>query len=205
MPPLKVLHLDSEATWRGGEQQVAYLLHGLAERGVCNLLAAPPGSVLLARVPARDAKPCPLPLRAEWDIVSALRLARLIRRERPRLIHAHTAKAHTMAVVGRLLSRQRLPVVVSRRVCFPIQAHWFNNWKYQEADFYLPISHAIEAVLHEFGIPPERTEVVYSCIDPARFDGQSAEGLREEFGIPAEAVVIGNVAVCEALKDQATL
>ncbi|MEK7274022.1 MAG: hypothetical protein AAB110_02085, partial [Candidatus Desantisbacteria bacterium] len=31
--PIKSLHLDSERTWRGGEQQVLYLLLGLREKG----------------------------------------------------------------------------------------------------------------------------------------------------------------------------
>ena len=37
---LKVLHLSSEKTWRGGEQQIAYLIDELNAMGIENLVAA---------------------------------------------------------------------------------------------------------------------------------------------------------------------
>jgi L-malate glycosyltransferase len=49
---MKVLHLSSERTWRGGEQQIAYLMGVLKEKGVENVLAARAGSEMAKRYPS---------------------------------------------------------------------------------------------------------------------------------------------------------
>ena len=47
------------------------------------------------------------------DLIATLRLARLIRRERPDILHTHTAKAGTVGrVAARLAGRRRPPIVV---------------------------------------------------------------------------------------------
>ncbi len=37
---MKILHINTERTWRGGEQQTLYLLRSLIERGIgCHLVS----------------------------------------------------------------------------------------------------------------------------------------------------------------------
>ena len=39
---MKILHLNTEKTWRGGEQQTLYLLQVLQDRGIfCHLVCQP--------------------------------------------------------------------------------------------------------------------------------------------------------------------
>ena len=44
------------------------------------------------------------------------------------------------------------------------------------------------------GIPGERITVVHSGIDPARFEGVTPHDIRAEFGLPADARIVGDVA-----------
>lgn len=44
MKELTVLHLSSERTWRGGEQQIAYLIDELTKAGIKNMIAVREGS-----------------------------------------------------------------------------------------------------------------------------------------------------------------
>ena len=71
------LHVDTDHHWRGGQQQVLHLLNGLARRGLRAELAARPGSPLADRAESDGIALHPLPLRGEWDIPSALALARV--------------------------------------------------------------------------------------------------------------------------------
>jgi len=41
---VKVLHLSSEKTWRGGEQQIAYLIEELQRANTENIVAVKEGS-----------------------------------------------------------------------------------------------------------------------------------------------------------------
>ena len=50
--PLRVLHIDTEKTWRGGEQQALYLAQGLAQRGVEQLCVGRPGMPYVERCAA---------------------------------------------------------------------------------------------------------------------------------------------------------
>ena len=41
---MKVLHVEAGKHYYGGARQVAYIVEGLARRGVTNVLACPPGA-----------------------------------------------------------------------------------------------------------------------------------------------------------------
>ncbi|MBD3266847.1 glycosyltransferase [bacterium] len=206
MNPMRILHSNTEKTWRGGEQQVLYLMRGLAERGHENILAAPPGSEIVKRTTADICGEVQeIPFRGEWDLVSAYRLFNLARKTQPHVLHAHTSKAHTMGVLVKTLFGLKIPLLVSRRVCFPIKNHGLNRWKYGNVDCFLPISKAVQHELVSFGIPQEKCRLVNSSIDLSRFRGASAHKPRKEFSIKEDDLVIGNMAFCDAVKSQTTI
>lgn len=146
-------------------------------------------------------------MRGEVDPLSILRLARLARRLRPDLLHAHTPRAHTLALLACRLAG-RPPVVVTRRVDFSIRRHPgpFKGWKYGPAVARIvAISEAIRRVLVADGVDPGRIAVVPSGIDPARLEAASPGDLRASFGIPPGAPVVGTIAHFADHKDHATL
>ncbi len=200
---MKILHIDEQRGWRGGEQQASYLIRGLVDRGHEILYAGRRDSAFLradhggspdARIAA--------PFLGEWDITTAWRLARVIRRHSVDVVHAHTSHAHTHACVARTLAG-RGKVVVSRRVDFVPRGSVFGRWKYGLPDRLVAISNRIADVLTEFGVPSEKLRVVHSCIDPARFDVEPLP--RSDLGVPEDAPLLGNVAALVDHKDQATL
>jgi len=196
------LHIDEQRGWRGGEQQASYLMQGLAERGHRVLLAGRPGSPFVTREHGRaDIDRHTFPFWSEWDPVTAWGLARLVRRERVDILHAHTSHAHTLACIARRLAG-RGQVVVSRRVDFPPKTNAFSRWKYQWPCHYIAISEAIGRVLIEWGISSGKISVVHSAIDPARLAVPPAT--RESLGIPGEVPLIGIVAALVGHKDLPT-
>lgn len=203
--PYRILHIDTDRTWRGGQQQVASLLNQLHNLGHINFIASPPGSELLCRLPPGVAHACPVSMRNEWDLVSAFRLARVIRREHPDLLHAHSGRAHTLGILARAFSGMKIPLVVARRVDFAIRPHFINRLKYRQAELFLAVSQACARRLAEAGVNERKIRVIAEGTDPRRFEGADAEPIRREFGISPSDLVIGNVAVCEENKGQKTL
>lgn len=158
---MRILHFDTERFWRGGQQQVYLLLGGLRRRGIDSTLAAPLDSALLERVRRDDFPVHPLAARGDADPVAIFRLARLLRRERFELLHAHTAHAHGVAAAAlRLLPRRLRPkIVVSRRVIFS-RASFSTRRKFDRADRIIAVSLAVREGLVGSGIDSARIQVV---------------------------------------------
>lgn len=192
-------HVATASGWRGGEQQVLYLLRGLLRRGLDSVLFTP-GESPLARAAGEAGIPVvPFRVRGDLDLAAAWRL-------RSRLssgiavLHLHTARAHA---VGRLAAWGRTTprVVVSRRVDFPVKGGPLGRLKYAGVDRYIAVSHAVSRVLVDGGIPPERVRVVHSGVDPARFAVPAdPEGLRRELGIPRNSNLVGFIGALAAHK-----
>ena len=200
---MRILHIDEQTGWRGGEQQASYLIRGLAARGHEAVLAGRRGSPFLTR----DHGVAPVArieagFRGEADLVTAWRLARSIGRLGIDVVHAHTSHAHAMAWLARGMGGHA-PFVLSRRTDFRPKSNRVNRWKYAAPDRIIAISSFIGRVLLDFGVQEDRLRIVHSGIDLARFDVDPLA--RSALGIPEDAALIGNVAALVGHKDQATL
>jgi glycosyltransferase involved in cell wall biosynthesis len=181
---VKVLHINTERTWRGGEQQTLYLLQGLSQRQVDCHLVCQPDSPMAAKARGAGVTVFPVAMRGEADLAAVIRLRQLIRADDYDVLHSHTSHAHTLAFfasVGCRVSR-----LVTRRVNFSIfrsRILRLNGIKYRfMADYYIAISQKIKE---------NRIGVIHSGIDPARFAKASGEHLSSEFDlVPGQAVVI---------------
>lgn len=129
---------------RGGQWQVLRLMEGLRRESIDCILLSPRGSPLWDRARALHLDVRPLGL---WTLH---RLAR-----QSDLIHAHDARAHTLAAVMR-----GAPLLVSRRVAFPIR----SRWKYRRASRYAAVSQFVKGVLMEGGVPADNISVVYDGV-----------------------------------------
>lgn len=166
MRDLRVLHLDSERTWRGGQQQTAWLMEGLAHAGITQDLVAPAENPL-HRVAdelgifSRTIEAGPLPGYVSWR-----KLRALSEEFNPTIIHAHAARAHGFAVRG---FAGRVPVLSTRRVDFAIKRNWWSRRKYLAAgQDYIAISNAIGRILCAAGIAENRIHLVPSGVDLSR-------------------------------------
>ena len=96
---MKVLHVDTAAGWRGGQNQVLLSARGMAARGHQVALACRAGGVLEARARAAGLDVHALPFRGDWSPSAALGLARLARGARPEVVHAHDPHALAAALL----------------------------------------------------------------------------------------------------------
>jgi glycosyltransferase involved in cell wall biosynthesis len=201
---MKVLHFNTERTWRGGEQQTLYLLQGLADRGIDSLLVCQPESPLAERARGAGLSVFPVRTRGEADVLACRRIRRLIAQNGCDLLHAHTSHAHSLAFWASL----GLPVrrLVTRRVDYSIFRHSFlhlSGFKYRwMAHHCIAISRKIRDVLIGDGMAPERISVVPSGVDPARFASDDPAALAAEFRLRPEERVVINVGHLVGIKGQ---
>lgn len=199
-PAVKIAHIDTERTWRGGEQQVASLVEGLSRRGWLGLAIARPGSPFAERigrfVPVVGARPW-----GEWDVLAARAVRRSLLAAGADVVHAHTG--HAVALGALATSGTGIPMVATRRVDFPIGANPLSRWKYRRAARIVAISEGVRDVLVRDGLPPERIVLVRSGVDFRRY-ANLAPLSRDALRIPENATVVGQVAALAPHKDQAT-
>lgn len=196
---MKVCHLDTERSWRGGEQQLLYLALGLRAAADESLIAARAGSALEERAKAAGFEVFPLRPWSEWDPLCALKLKHALVKGRFELLHAHTA--HAAALGALATAGTGIPLVIARRVDFHLSKNPLTRWKYKRAAKVLTVSAAIRDVLIEDGLPQDQVSVVYSGVDPARLEPNAPPASREELGLPADGPLVGQVAALAPHKD----
>ncbi len=181
---IRILHVDSERPWRGGQNQILLLMRRQRARGDDAHLAAPAEAALATRAAAESFPVHPVAMRGTWDLGSVLALARVMRAIRPDVVHWHAARAHAIGAMASLLHPAPARVL-SRRVQLPVRRSIGSKLLYAlPVDRIAAISEAVRDALVGSGVAAERIDVVPSGIDPptaldpaARFD------LRRSFGI----------------------
>ncbi len=99
-----VLHVDTAATWRGGQNQVLLTAAGMAARGTRVTVACREGGELEARAVASGARVVPLPFRGDLWPPAILALARLLRRDRPAALLLHDPHAVSAGLIVSVLN-----------------------------------------------------------------------------------------------------
>jgi glycosyltransferase involved in cell wall biosynthesis len=204
------LHIDTARTWRGGQNQVLLTVDGLRALGHRAALVAHPGGELRKRA-AEGLELIPLAPRMEMDFHAGWKLARVIKRLRPDIVHAHDPHGIAMASLALSLgagsaSRAtgvRTPALVaSRRVDFHLKGNSFARWKHRQVDCYIAASAAIQRMLVEDGVPGNRTVIVHEGIDVDHVRSAAPVDVHEAFFLPHGAPLVGNVGALVPHKGQ---
>ncbi len=186
--PLKIVHIDSGKSWRGGQRQVYLLAKGLRERGHEPLVIAPAESPLLDKVRIAGLAATAVSTRAEWDMLAAKRIRSRLRAWRPDIVHAHDARSHTIAMIA-LGTNSRTPLIVTRRVAFSPR---LARVKYgRRVTRFIAISNAVKNAMTLVGVPAGKIDVVYSGIPEPRI--ASRRDWRQELGWPKDTLICGVV------------
>lgn len=204
---MNVLHISSPKSWRGGEQQLAYLVDELRNEKVRNLVFCPFNSEVHKHCLKNNLNHITYYKGFSANPVVALRVATICARENIDIIHAHDSHAHTFAVLSASLFGNKTPMVVSRRVDFPVGNSALSAAKYNHLNVkrIICVSKAIKAMTAEGIKNPERLSVVYSGIDLRKFESVTgADFLKKEFNVPDGHLIIGNVAALAPHKDYRT-
>jgi len=192
---LKVLHVDPERNWGGGEAQVFGLLSYLTSKGHRNDLLTHPESRLFAATASLQVGRYPMVVRNDLDLRAVPSVRRRIYDGNYDIVHLHTKRAHALSL---WLSRgQRHPkYIVTRRMDYPERSNWYTRCLYNHrVDGVVAISQNILDGLVDAGVEPGKIRLIHSGIDPSRFVAADSAN-----GTPCDRITVGCLAVLEERK-----
>lgn len=196
MKRLRILHLDSGATWRGGQRQVLLLALGLRQQGHESFLIGPPDSPLVEKARAAGLPVAAIPMAADWDVRAARRIRARMRAWRVDVVHAHDARSHALAMIA-LVGKNEAPLIVTRRVAFSPRS---VRLKYgPRVTRFIAISNAVKQAMVDGGIDGARISVVHSGI-ASRSGIVHPRDWRKELDWPQDSVICGIVGAMTAEK-----
>jgi glycosyltransferase involved in cell wall biosynthesis len=140
---MKILEINTEKTWRGGERQTYYNILGMQQQGLelellCRKRFPLSEKAAELRIPVH-------PVKGAFDAILFL----MKRGHCYDIIHTQTAKAQFYAVLTKWMHRR--PVVYTRRVDFVPKGR-FTLLKYRLTDKVVAISEAIKIILTDFKV-----------------------------------------------------
>jgi L-malate glycosyltransferase len=199
---MRVVHVDTATTWRGGQNQVLLTARGQAARGHEVVVACRRGGALEGRAREAGIAVRSLPFHGDLWPPAVLGLARALRETRPDVLQLHDPHAVGSGVAAARLAGG-VASVATRRVDFRLRGP-LSRWKYRSCARVIAVSRAIASVLEEDGLPPARLSLVYEGVPDRERPPGGHEALRA-LGVPEGSPVVGNVAALTGHKDHATL
>src|SRR5216684_3494210 len=193
---VKVLLVDLETEWRGGQNQALLLLKGLRERGHGAELVAADGSALGERAGLAGVR-VHFVSRGLFRLPAAQKVRALLRSGGFDVVHANEAHAVTAAWFARWPeSASTRPFVISRRVGYPIGKSALAQARYRAAARIIANSKWVAEQAAASGVPREKISVVYEGADiPLRFTPEQRQRARARWGIPQSTPVLGCLGV----------
>ena len=221
---IKILRVIARLNMGGPALHVAYLTEGLRKRGYDTTLVA--GSLARGEdsmafvADARGVEVVRIdelgreisPLR---DLMATIRLARLIRKERPQILHTHTAKAGTVGrVAARLAGSRKPPIVVHtfhghvlRGYFGPVRTLLFRlleRWLASGTTALIAVSPQVRDDLVALGVAPRERFVVIRLgieLDERVAPERNGRGeSRRYLGIPGDRFAVGWIGRMTAVK-----
>jgi glycosyltransferase involved in cell wall biosynthesis len=191
---MRVLHVEFGRHLYGGALQVAYLLRGLAEHPeVENEVVVPMETPLPEAVPVRPGvRFHRIPIAGELDVRIFWRLKRLVKSQRPDLIHIHSRRGADFW--GVLLARwSGIPYIVTRRVVYP-EARCLIRWRTRKAVAVVGISGRVCEMMGEAGVPAGKTHCILSTVDTAVYrPGREPDWFRAEMRLGTGDLAVGMI------------
>ncbi|UCF39186.1 MAG: glycosyltransferase [Acidobacteriota bacterium] len=167
---LRILYVDTETVWRGGQEQLFGLMEGLKRRGHDIWLASPEGSPLSEKACRVGVSTVPFRQRSEVSPLAIIRLLQIVRKQNFDLLHLNTPRS---VIAGGLVGKLKYVkgVLNSRRVNFPLRTR-FSRLKYNWLiDRILTVSSSIQETLVHAGVRPELVETIYEGVSLSWIDG----------------------------------
>ena len=221
---VKILRVIARLNMGGPALHVAYLTAGLKKRGYDTTLVA--GSLArgedsmafvadelgvdVIRIDELGREISPL-----RDIAATLRLARLIRRERPQILHTHTAKAGAVGRAAALLAGSRRPPIVVHTFHGHVLRGYFGvlrslffrfleRWLARSTTALVAVSPQVRDDLVALGVAPrDRFVVIRLGIELAERVAADRDGRlqsRRYLGIPTDRFTVGWIGRMTAVK-----
>ena len=203
MAGLRILHAESSKGWGGQENRTLNELLSMRERGHELAVVGRPGARILDRAKEQGFATYTVDMRSAIDVPGIIGLRRAIRDFRADILNTHSGRDTQLAGMAARSMFGRPRIVRTRHLALPITSRFTYSVL---PDHVVTVSSHVENYLVEAGVPREGITTIPTGIDFGRYSRSTVAGnLREELGLPADALLVGTVAILRAKKGHAEI
>ena len=175
---MRIIHLVSNKVWGGGEQYVLDLATEFASRGNDVTIVSRNINAVTHRFTDAGLPVTTMALKGDIDLISPIKLARLIGKEQPVVLHVHNFKDATTALRARTLSRNsNVRIVMTRHLVKAAK----RKSLYNRLDAMIFVSHLAKNEFMSTSpvIDTAKVHVIHNCIKqlPATTNNEHNKGL----------------------------
>ncbi len=200
---MRVLHIDTGPSWRGGQRQTLLHLIFLKEQGCSGLLLARPLTELWHRARTLNIPCFPWP-RGDGRLKALRILGGIHVAHKPQITQINDARGLLPAMLLKTVFKETKTVAV-RRAAFHLDLLSLKCL-YAPADCVLCISAAIRQQMQRNGLSPSKLHTIFSGVDlEALKQKTDTENMRRSLQIPKNAIHVGHIGHLSHEKGQAVL
>ena len=190
---MRVLQVNTEQGWRGGERQTLLTAMALRDLG-CDV-----------EILCRKDEPLAQHALDAGFVAHTVRESRgvwwwlCLHGHSHDVIHVQTANALTWAVLSKFV--HRTPIVLTRRTSFDVTVSWSTGWKWRQVAVMASISEAAAQEPRRLGVNPV---IIRSAVPPVKQDNQRVKGYLSQHHLAGKTLV-GTAAALSPEKGALTL
>ncbi|BAO74520.1 glycosyltransferase family 4 protein [Winogradskyella sp. PG-2] len=206
---MRLIQFTASNGWRGHEQKIIYLYEAFKTEGHVEdqWIVCPQDSELFRIATDKGMQVIPFEYKSEYSLSYAKAFKKLAEKKRASVIFIHSSKAHTIAVLSKFVFKSKVPLVLCRTLIKRVDTNFFRKWKYNYKGIkkIICVSQPVVESLKFAVKDHSRFTVIGSVTDINKFKKQEATGvLHNEFSIPKDYKLIGNIAEFTGFKDHYT-
>ena len=210
---LRILQLNSARKYVGEAAHTLNLTEALRQRGHFVWLGLRKNFETMERAMARKLEPTGFHMPHRWwppqDARDVHAIAKMVKREKIEIIHAHRGKDHWQAVFAARLYKLDVAIVRTRHVVTPLKNHAANRWLARRTQALIAVSQAVEADVRRSGVYHDSTlAFIPGGIDLSLFNPptrERRENARAALGLYPDAPVAACVARFATVKAHGVL
>lgn len=170
---MNILHIGHSKGWRGGENQARLLIEMLTQEfsDIKNYIAYPCQSQIIERLSGVVSGALEFSSSKILNFRDLYHLIKFCRLHHIDILHAHSARAHSLAYFAKFFIPE-IKVVVHRRVDNRIKKSYFTRKKYlsEKIDAFLAVSDKTYAMLESYGVVLNSIALVKDGIPLQRYN-----------------------------------
>lgn len=206
---MRLLQITASKGWRGHEQKIIYLYEAFRDYGYVKdqWIICPKDSETFKAAVKGGMQVYGCDIKSEYDLKFAKYLKNFTDKHKVDVIFIHNSESHTLAVLSSILFKLKVPMVLCRTLIKRVDTNFFRKWKYNYSGIkkIICVSQPVVDVLKYAVKDHNKLCVVGSVTDIQKFKKQSQIGiLHQEFNIPNDYKIIGNIAAFTGFKDHVT-
>jgi len=206
---MKLLQITASPVWRGHEQKIIYLYEAYRDKNTFEdqYIVCANNSPIYNVATEKGMQVIGFDFKSEYDFKFAKQLAKIVEEKDIDVVLMHNSTAHTLAVLSHKFFKMKAPLVLCRTLIRRVDTNALRKWKYNYKGIksILCVSQAVVDVLKFAVKDHSKLSIIGSVTDINKFKKQAPSGmLHEQFNIPKDYKLIGNIAAFTGFKDHYT-